>query len=402
MAASVLESGLISGSSRRKSFAASADYAFEVLDRFAQALHRTESATQQTRLMLETIRQGVDADAVYFDGGDETESVVVGRTDLTPGWCTSLVQRLLAETPGIGSQLLHHRDKSRGGEDDPTPCSVAMVRASRTKDAWLVALRFPPQKRFQLTHVKIMSLARRLLVIHRQNAHTYGSLKRTLLETVRSLTAVIDARDPYTWGHSERVARIAVQVGRHMGLPEATLGDVYLGGLLHDIGKIGIRDSVLQKEGRLDEAERRHIESHTLIGDRLVANLTALAHLRPAVRNHHERWDGAGYPDRLAGEAIPFLARLIAVADACDAMMSDRPYRQALELKQVEANFRQSRGTAWDPTIVDHLLKCRDTVFGIRQRGLGESLQGAIQELLAASTDTSTFRPAAAGSNRAT
>ena len=147
---------------------------------------------------------------------------------------------------------------------------------------------------------------------------------------VQCLSTAIDAKDPYTCGHSERVARIAVRLGEVMNLSRGEISDLYLAGLLHDVGKIGIRDEVLCKPGPLTAEEEEHIREHPIIGERIISNVTRLAYLRPGVRGHHERFDGGGYPDGLAGEAIPPIARILAVADSCDAMMSARRYRPAL------------------------------------------------------------------------
>ena len=211
------------------------------------------------------------------------------------------------------------------------------------------------------------------LADHRQQAQLGERLKGTLYEMVHCLTAVIDAKDPYTCGHSERVARIGVRLGKEMALPEKTLGDLYLGGLLHDIGKIGVKDSVLLKEGRLTAAEYEHIQQHTIIGERIVSKVEELARLRPVVRNHHERYDGQGYPDGLAGEAIPLLARVLAVADSCDAMMSARPYRRAMAPESIDRVLADGAGAYWDPVVVEHFLACRREIYSVYQRGTGES-----------------------------
>src|SRR5262249_43534666 len=158
----------------------------------------------------------------------------------------------------------------------------------------------------------------------------YQELKELLVGLTRSLTAAIDAKDAYTFGHSERVGRIAVELGRELGLAEDELSDLYLAGLLHDIGKIGIRDEVLGKQGPLSAEEMNHLKQHPRIGYAILAELHPIHHLLPGVLHHHERIDGGGYPEGLKGTAIPFLARILAVADAYDAMSTNRPYRPAL------------------------------------------------------------------------
>ncbi len=253
-----------------------------------------------------------------------------------------------------------------------------MARVGKAREAWLVAVSFRPERTFGRHDLRVMALADGILASHRQQARLCARLKDTLFEMIHCLTAAIDAKDPYTCGHSERVARIAVRLGKQMDLPEEVLSDLYLGGLLHDIGKIGVRDSVLLKEGRLTEAEYEHIQQHTLIGDRIISKVGELARLRPAVRNHHERYDGRGYPDGLAGEAIPLLARVLAVADSCDAMMSARPYRLAMAPEGIDRVLADGAGVYWDPVVVGHFLTCRRELYAVCQRGIGESLYAAV------------------------
>jgi HD-GYP domain-containing protein (c-di-GMP phosphodiesterase class II) len=210
------------------------------------------------------------------------------------------------------------------------------------------------------------------------------SLHDTVSEFIHCLIATIDARDSYTAGHSERVARIALRLGRQMNLSEKLLGELYLAGLLHDIGKIGLRDTVLLKCGPLTGEESQHVKEHPVIGDRLLQRVRHLAHLRPGVRHHHERYDGLGYPDRLAGFAIPLQARILAVADSCDAMMTDRPYRKALTPAQIEEALCAGAGTQWDPILITHFWDCREDVHAIVAQGLGESVHSAVGRLLQA------------------
>jgi HD-GYP domain-containing protein (c-di-GMP phosphodiesterase class II) len=171
-------------------------------------------------------------------------------------------------------------------------------------------------------------------------------------------------------------------LGKQMGLPPAVLSDLYLAGLLHDIGKIGVRDSVLQKPGKLTAEEYEHIKLHVTIGDRLVSNIKPLQHLRAGVRNHHERYDGKGYPDGLAGECIPLQARILAVADSCDAMMAARPYRSAVPAERIDAIMLDGAGTQWDPDIVAQFMICRHELYSICQRGLGDSVFAAVERAL--------------------
>lgn len=360
---------------------------YDVLERLLTDLQHAAQGTRTFRLMLQAMRDGVSADAVFlysFADGELTEAVGLGT--LTPEWCRLLSTRLVAAMPA-GSHSWVATDLARlsaGGA--PTVHSAAIARVSRAKDAWAVALSFSPERVFREDDVKVMRVARRMWLGQVHYQQTVDKLKETLIGVVHCLTAAVDAKDPYTCGHSERVARIAVQLGRHMGCPDAFVSEIYLAGLLHDIGKMGIKDSVLQKPGRLTEEEFRHVQEHPVIGDRIIAPVPELAAARPGVRNHHERYDGKGYPDGLAGVNIPLLARVLAVADACDAMMSARPYRPALPPEQIDAVMAEGAGQQWDPVVIEHFMACRELLYPICQRGLGESIYIAVDHALRAHT----------------
>ncbi len=180
-----------------------------------------------------------------------------------------------------------------------------------------------------------------------------GHLHRGALQ---ALARTIDAKSPWTAGHSERVTSIAVALGEWIGLPEPELERLYRGGLLHDIGKIGIPGEILDKAGPLTEDERAIIETHPVVGARILTPVTPYADVLGMVRSHHERWDGHGYPDQLAGEAIPRLARILSVADVYDAISSARPYRDRMAPDEVLAIIRKGVGTSFDPAVATAFL----------------------------------------------
>lgn len=171
------------------------------------------------------------------------------------------------------------------------------------------------------------------------------------LTTIQALAAAVDAKDPYTQGHSRRVAEYASDLARRLGLSKADIDLIYITGTLHDVGKIGVPDSVLKKPGRLDEEERAVMETHPALGEVIVRKVPALAAALPGVRHHHERWDGNGYPDKLAGEEIPFLGRILAVADTFDAMASDRPYRAGMAVMIALDEIERNAGVQFDPRL---------------------------------------------------
>ena len=171
------------------------------------------------------------------------------------------------------------------------------------------------------------------------------------LATIQALAAAVDAKDPYTQGHSRRVADLARRLAQAAGLSDDDVYLVFTSGTLHDVGKIGVPDSVLQKPGRLDDEERRLMETHPALGAVIVGKVPQLTGILPGVRSHHEHWNGAGYPDGLAGEAIPLIARILALADTFDAMTSDRPYRNGLPVPVALAEICRCAGVQFDPAL---------------------------------------------------
>ncbi len=172
-----------------------------------------------------------------------------------------------------------------------------------------------------------------------------------------ALAAAVEAKDPYTGKHTQRVAESARQLGMRMGLPEPALEALYRGGIIHDIGKIGVPDAVLLKPGPLDPEESAQMRAHTVIGEGIVSPLRSGFNLLPIIRHHHEHFDGNGYPDGLRGAAIPRLARIVAVCDAYDALVNDRPYRERRTVAEAIATLKEGAGKQWDPEVVGLFTK---------------------------------------------
>ncbi len=195
---------------------------------------------------------------------------------------------------------------------------------------------------------------------------SYRRLQETALEAIASLNATVDARDPYTAGHSARVQRIALAVADELGLTRERRDAVRYGSLFHDIGKIAVPDAILAKPAALTPREYEVIKRHPSDGADIVSKLGSLREAVPLIRHHHERWDGAGYPDRLEGDAIPSDACIVGLADAWDAMTTNRPYCPALTLDDAAAEVRDGRGTQFAPAVVDAFfaaLRRRPAVF---------------------------------------
>ncbi len=177
------------------------------------------------------------------------------------------------------------------------------------------------------------------------------------IDAIRALANALEARDEYTKGHSSRVSEIAVGIGKELGLSKEELSQLELAGLLHDIGKIGIKDIILNKAGPLSKEEMDEVKKHPEIGENILKPIIKDDIILKAIRHHHERYDGKGYPDGLRGEEIPLFARILTLADAFDAMNSKRPYREALRIEKILQEIMENSGTQFDPVVVRAFLK---------------------------------------------
>ena len=233
---------------------------------------------------------------------------------------------------------------------------------------------------FTQDDLRRMQLFAGILAAAVQNARLYADQKRTFLEMVTALSEAIERRDPYTGGHVRRVVTYSVLLGQEMGLPLEQLEELRLAAILHDIGKIAVPDQILRKPDRLDADEVKVMERHTVDGAEMVGRIRSLRHLVPGIRNHHERLDGRGYPDRLVGDDLPLIPRIIGVADTFDAMTTDRPYRRALTPAAAAAEIARLAGAQFCPHVAAAFarLYARDA-FTLEQ---GERLLASLSALV--------------------
>lgn len=194
------------------------------------------------------------------------------------------------------------------------------------------------------------------LVVARQIHVNYEKARVGYIDTIRSLVGAVEAKDPYTRGHSERVSESCVAMGKVIGIDSRQLQDLEYAALLHDVGKLAIPQEILTKPGKLTDRQYCTVQEHSSRGAEMVSRITALRALAQPVRHHHERWDGTGYPDNLAGDAIPLMARVLCVADSYDAMTSARSYRRALSSREAATELVRCAGTQFDPSVVTHFL----------------------------------------------
>ncbi len=219
---------------------------------------------------------------------------------------------------------------------------------------------------FGTWEASLLSTAATLLASHASNLDLLREKERLLISTVRSLVTALDAKDAYTRGHSERVALFSQRIAEQMNYDAAAAERIYLSGLLHDVGKIGVSDATLRKPGKLTPEEFAEIKRHPDEGWAILRNLDQLNYVLPAVLHHHESVRGGGYPDGLAGDQIPLDARIMAVADAYDAMTSDRAYRCGMPHDTAIEILRDGAGSQWDANVVDAFMAAIDDIISIR------------------------------------
>ncbi len=348
-----------------------------LLYRITQNLRISESDEDLGRGALEWMQEVIPAEALALQllpVAKEEESLTRrGRTDsvlLSFGRCPV--------EDGEFSRLIAHLGLRTGSQptvvnppatDDPAwpfpqvrQMVVVPLAEGENLFGWLAAFNHASGEEFGTVQASLLSSVGVILGTHSGNIELYRQQSELMAGIVRALTSAIDAKDPYTCGHSDRVARVAVRLAREIGCDQETVETIYLSGLLHDIGKIGIDDLVLRKPGKLTEEEYEHIKKHVRIGHRILVDLKKLDDVLPVVLHHHESWDGGGYPGRLEAGAIPLSARIVAVADAFDAMGSDRPYRKGMPEEKIDEIFRSGAGQQWDPEVVGAFFRAREEI----------------------------------------
>jgi putative nucleotidyltransferase with HDIG domain len=216
--------------------------------------------------------------------------------------------------------------------------------------------------RFDAHQLKLLYIFASQVAVSVENLRLHENLKEKLLNAVSTLAMALEAKDAYTRGHSQRVSHYSVQIAREMGLPEQETEAIRLAGLLHDIGKIGIRDEILNKAGRLTEEEWKQIRKHPEVSVSILSRIPDLKGILKIIRHHHEHYDGKGYPAGLSGAQIPLGARILAVTDMLDALISDRPYREKITFMEAVEEIRKVSGTQLDPEIVEALERIVETL----------------------------------------
>ena len=204
--------------------------------------------------------------------------------------------------------------------------------------------------------IKSVEQMREIKKINTKLENTYEKLEKAYMESIQTIRYTVEAKDTYTRGHPDRVSEYSVLIGEKLGMSKEDIRRLQIGGLFHDVGKIGVPDNILQKNDKLTDDEYSEIKNHPTIGAQILSTASIFQDIIPIVKYHHERYDGKGYPCRLKGKDIPYLARITAVADAFDAMTSKRVYRDSLSIDVVISEIEKNKGTQFDPEIADVFL----------------------------------------------
>ncbi len=356
-----------------------------------QNLRISSTDEELGRLAIERLADCLPADAFAIQFLPvTTEEDATGKSRTRPLFLSSAVcpineqefTKLIAAlevNPTSGPYVANRRVTQGDAWQFPTVHQLIVVPLVEGENVfgWLAAFNHRRDESFGTVESNLLASLGTLLGIHCGNRDLYRQQSELLQNIVRALVSAIDAKDPYTSGHSDRVARFAVRIALELRCNPKIVNTIYMAGLLHDVGKIGIDDNVLRKTGRLTDLEFEHIKRHPELGHKILADLKQLSEVLPAVLHHHERWDGGGYPRGLSGENIPKIARIMAVADSYDAMTSDRPYRSGMPDEKVYQVFREESGKYWDPEVVEAFFNAKDDIRAIaqRERSLIDSFQ---------------------------
>lgn len=339
----------------------------QMLYSIAGRLTSYDDLRQSLRQMLEQARLTLEADAAFLTMRERPLRDVVTHPDLPepPGGYRRIWRRFAEALPRIldaadsrfyiGSAW----DPALGPSPFPGPAQTLAVRVLRQgkRDGCLALVLFDPAKSFRSSDIRLLESLAEQISLAVSNAELFDDLQGFLMATVKSLVSAIEAKDSYTSGHSERVNLLSMLIGKKLDLPAAEMETLRWASILHDVGKIGMPETILQKPCKLTPQEFEIIKEHPDRGFSMLSPIRQLAEAARSVRAHHEMYNGNGYPCGLSGDSIPLLARIISIADTFDAMTSSRPYRNARTMEHAMSEIRRVRGSQLDPRLVDCFLE---------------------------------------------
>ncbi|MBI4690760.1 MAG: GAF domain-containing protein [Nitrospirae bacterium] len=326
----------------------------EIRKRAIEAATKLADAETGSLLLIDNNTGELFFEVALGDKGEELKEIRLKKGEGIAGWVAENGEPVIIQDVQSDTRFF------KGADDRSKFLTRDMICVPvKTKDKVLGVLQAINKQsdRFDDEDMAILSALANQVAVAIENANLYRELKDAFYGTAEALAETIEKRDPYTGGHTKRVMNYSLVIGRAMGLVRTELETLKLSAILHDIGKIGVRDNVLLKEGRLEPAELELMNMHPRYGSDILSHVKQLKDVIPGMRGHHEKYDGTGYPDGLKNNEIPLTARIIAVADTFDAMTTDRPYRKALNAEAAFDELRRYAGKQFDPMVVDAFFK---------------------------------------------
>ena len=337
-----------------------------LIHQFSERLKIGEDSAEICQSLLQELEPCVNASTIAIDLIEDVElqsprSFLYTGERWDPDWLNEVASYAIQDvaggelTPGAEPIAIQNHPS----EDSPAFVRTVVIPIQRDGISLgrMIAVRPIQEDEFGTVEADLMKSTSMILAAHLVNQRQYVEIQQMFNGMIQSLASALDAKDSYTSGHSSRVAEIAAMIAEKLEYDLEGIKRIRMAGILHDIGKIGVDDAVLRKPGQLNQEELEQIKLHPVLGYDILKEIKLFRNILPAVRHHHESWDGSGYPDGLLGDGIPRDAQVLAVADAFDAMTSDRPYRSSIPVEQVIDILKSGRGKQWAADVVDALLE---------------------------------------------
>ena len=337
-----------------------------LIHQFSERLKIGEDSAEICQSLLQELEPCVNASTIAIDLIEDVElqsprSFLYTGERWDPDWLNEVASYALQDVAGgevrPGAEPI--AIQNHPSEDSPAFVRTVVIPIQRDGISLgrMIAVRPIQEDEFGTVEADLMKSTSMILAAHLVNQRQYVEIQQMFNGMIQSLASALDAKDSYTSGHSSRVAEIAAMIAEKLEYDLEGIKRIRMAGILHDIGKIGVDDAVLRKPGQLNQEEFEQIKLHPVLGYDILKEIKLFRNILPAVRHHHESWDGSGYPDGLLGDGIPRDAQVLAVADAFDAMTSDRPYRSSIPVEQVIDILKSGRGKQWAADVVDALLE---------------------------------------------
>ncbi len=309
-------------------------------------------------LLLDDETQELYFEVALGDKGDRLKEIRLKVGEGIAGWVAKNNEALLVDDVKKDPRHFFGADEKSSFKTRNMVCAPMVLQEKVI--GVLQAINKLEQRKFTTEDLELLKSLSHQVAIAIDNARLHEELRETFYQTAEALVDAIEKKDPYTGDHTKRVMGYSMAIARYLDFTDAEMENLRLASILHDVGKIGIEDSVLRKASELDQNEFDKIKVHPELGEEILGHIKMLKQILPGMKHHHERLDGNGYPDGLKDEEIPIIARIIAVADTFDAMTTDRPYREALKGDEAAMELRNHAGTQFDPIVVEAFIKAYD------------------------------------------